>query len=487
MTGAIIPFGQPDDRLGKERVPPFDAEAEAALLGTILLNRTAYERVAETLKAEHFAVPLHAAIYEIMTELVDHGRPITAVALGVSLDLDDNYSRAGGKAYLAHLSGAAGLPMNLTEYARIIRDLFLKRQLIELHESGLVRAYAGAGPELTSGADMIEAAARSLDELATTGETNAVPEIAVQVEDAVEQFNKAYRGEGVLGYPTKLEDLDKMLVGKGFRPGLLYVLAARPAMGKTSLAVTLAENADGPVFFASLEMMSAEIHQRRIARAAGISFERMFEGEIGEPEAEKVNTEAMRLRLAPFYVDDTPGLTIGAIRRRAARQQRRMKGLKLIVVDHLGLIRPDQPRDNRTHQIEQITGDCKRLAKDMDVPVLLLSQLSRAVEQRDDKRPHMADLRDSGSIEQDADVVMMMYREEYYLQKETPAKRLGETDDKFAQREKEHFDRLDACRNVTEIGIEKQRNGRSGTVRLHFDPQTMTFHNIALRGHFDLV
>ncbi|MGQ0663202.1 MAG: replicative DNA helicase [Pseudomonadota bacterium] len=478
------------------RTMPHNFEAEMALLGAVLANNRAYERVAEFLRPEHFADASHGRIFEACGKLIGRGLLANSVTLKSYFEQDDSLAAIGGTPYLARLAGAVVTVVNAADYAKTIHDLHLRRQLIALGEDVVNRAYAY---DLETGAaQQIETAEQALFELATRGQIEGgFRAFGDAMAAAIEMAQAAYKRDShVTGVTTGLIDLDKKL--GGLHPSDLVVLAGRPSMGKTALATKIAFNAaaaykeqrspdgtleviDGAkVAFFSLEMSTEQLATRILSEESEIRSDKIRRGEVRSDDFPTFVAVATRLARLPLFIDDTPALTVAALRTRA-RRLKRTHSLGLVVIDYLQLIAPapgSRP-ENRVQEISAITRGLKALAKELNVPVLALSQLSRAVEQREDKRPQLADLRESGTIEQDADVVMFVYREQYYHERAEPAHRLNEKEADFASRYEEWQKRGSEIHNRAEVFIGKQRHGPIGAVQLYFDGNFTKFANAA--------
>ncbi len=483
------------------RTPPHNFEAEQALLGAILLNNRAFERVSEFLRPEHFADPTHGRIYAACGKLIERGQIANPVTLKTFFETDGGLAEIGGTAYLAQLANAVVSIINAEDYGKLIHDLHLRRELIDIGQILVNEAYE---PDLDRTAmDQIGGAEAKLYELATTGQTEGGFEaFGTVLVEAVRQAEAAHKRQGKLsGVPTGLVDMDKRL--GGLHPSDLLILAGRPSMGKTSLATNIAFNAaraykeevdalgnkvavDGAkVAFFSLEMSAEQLAARILAEQAEISSHKIRQGEMSNEEFERLVVAAQELHRLPLFIDDTPALSISAVRTRS-RRLKRQHGLGLIVVDYLQLLRGSGAHsENRVQEVSEITRGLKALAKELDVPVIALSQLSRAVEQREDKRPQLADLRESGSIEQDADVVMFVYREQYYLERAEPGRRPEESDEKFNERYAKWHERLIEVVNTAEVIVAKQRHGPVGTVRLSFQGEFTKFGNLITGDHYE--
>jgi replicative DNA helicase len=482
------------------RIPPYNTEAEQALLGAILISNTAFYRVSEFLQPEHFGNAVHGRIFAAIGKLLGRGQIANPVTLKNLFDQDGALTEIGGAQYLARLAGAAAAIINAEDYGRAVHDLYLRRELIALGEDVVNDAFR---QDLDDPArEQIERVEKKLFDLATAGETEGgFRAFGAALTNAILNAEAAFKRSGkTVGVATGFVDLDRKL--GGLHPSDLIVLAGRPSMGKTALATNIAFHAartyrpadpadfrkaaeDGAVVgFFSLEMSAEQLATRILAEESGVSSDRIRRGDISHEDFDKFVQASQRLSALKLFIDDTPALSVAALRTRA-RRLKRQQGLGLIVVDYLQLLRPSnqaRQQDNRVQEISEITRGLKALAKELDVPVLALSQLSRAVEQREDKRPMLADLRESGSIEQDADVVMFIFREEYYLSRE-PTRRPDEAESKFSERYQEWRERLEKVHGLGEIIVAKQRHGPIGSVKLRFDAETTKFDNYMASDH----
>jgi replicative DNA helicase len=477
------------------RTPPHNYEAEQALLGAVLMNNRAIEKVAEFLRPEHFADPVHGRIFEACLILSGRQQIANPVTLKSYLGGDQGLVDLGGDAYLARLAAAAATIIDAADYGRLIFDLHLRRELIALGEDIVNDAFDEV---LDADAKIqIEAGEQRLFDLATTGQANGgLQPFKLALQSAIEQAGAAHKREGRLsGVPTGLRDLDQKL--GGLHPSDLLILAGRPSMGKTALATNIAFNAaralrfettpgsgkavvDGAkVAFFSLEMSAEQLATRILAERAEIASHRIRQGELSHEEFERLVDAARELNSLPLFIDDTPALSVSAVRTRA-RRLKRTEGLGLVIIDYLQLLSGTTGKrpENRVQEISDITRGLKALAKDLDLPVLALSQLSRQVEQREDKRPQLSDLRESGSIEQDADVVMFVFREQYYLERSEPTQRADETPEKLNTRMSHWQKRCEEVWNTAEVIVAKQRHGPVGTVHLFFDGQFTKFADL---------
>ena len=471
---------------------PSNLEAEQALLGAILFDNAAYERIGDALKAPHFYEPFHQRLFAAMEEHIRKGQLAEPIVLVERFRRDPGFGELGGLRYLADLVDRAPPAANAADYARVIHDLALRRELIRL--GGDISAQANGDAE-SSAKEQIEQAEQQLYALAETGSSSTgFMNFADALRGAVEMAAEAYsRDGGLAGLSTGLIDLDKIL--GGLHPSDLVILAARPSMGKSSLAMNIAFHAarnyawepqvdgskktvnGGVVAFFSLEMSAEQLAMRLLAEVSGVPSDRVRKGEIDASEFGQVREAAIEIQDAPLYIDDTGGIPMAQLAARARRLKRTV-GLDLLVVDYLQLITAGSGKsDNRVQEVSLITQSLKALAKELSVPVVALSQLSRQVENREDKKPQLSDLRESGSIEQDADVVMFIYREAYYKSRTEP--REGTPEHLTWQEE------MDQIRHVAEVIIGKQRHGPIGNVKLHFNENITKFGNLAREGRFD--
>ncbi len=472
------------------RTAPHNIEAEQALLGAILVNNDAFYRVSDFLEPKHFFEPLHQTIYETASSLIRMGKVATPVTLKTFLPADADIGGLTVGQYLARLAAEATTIINAQDYGRTIYDLSLRRDLIHIGED-MVNVAFDAPVDFAPRAQ-IEDAERRLYELAESGRYDGgFQRFSQALTVAVDMAAKAFQRDGKLsGIATGLRDLDTKM--GGLQHSDLIILAGRPGMGKTSLATNIAYNVarayqgelqpdgtmkainGGVVGFFSCEMSGEQLATRIIAERTGIPSSNIRRGGITENDFEKIRDYSIELQSLPFYVDETGGLSISQLMARA-RRLKRQKGLDLIVVDYIQLLQGSAKRgENRVQEVTEITTSLKALAKELNVPIIALSQLSRQVESRDDKRPQLSDLRESGSSEQDADVVMFVYREEYYLGNKEP--RPG-----TPEHEKWQID-MGLAHGKAEVIIGKQRHGPTGTVDLHFEASVTRFGDLAPDG-----
>jgi replicative DNA helicase len=470
------------------RLPPQNDEAEIGLLGAILVNNRAYERVSEFLRPEHFSDALHGRIYAACATLIERGQHADPTTLKHFFDRDEALAQAGGARYLADLAAGAVTVINAEHYGKLIHDLHLRRELIALG-SEIVNSAFGADLEIDA-KTQIEIAEQHLYDLATTGEYDGGFKPFTQaMKGAIDLAQSAFQREGkIAGVATGFGGLD-ILLG-GLHKSDLIVLAGRPSMGKTALATNIAFNVARPrphdeeegrdkvVGFFSLEMSAEQLANRILAEHAEIASDSIRKGELNDNQFDTLVRASQDLERAKLFIDDSPALTVSALRTRA-RRLKRQHGLDLLVVDYLQLLQGSAAARNesRVQEISEITRGLKTLAKELDVPVLALSQLSRAVEQREDKRPQLADLRESGTIEQDADVVMFIFREEYYLGREAPTRRGTKNEEDYNRKLEDWSVILKAVEGKAEIIVAKQRHGPTDTVTLRFVARLTKFES----------
>jgi replicative DNA helicase len=472
---------------------PQNVEAEAALLGALMVDNRLVEDVQLKLRPDHFFEPLHGRIYEAILKLTDSNRVANPVTLRPLFESDENIKEVGGPAYLAQLTGSGAAVIGARDFAGQIYDLALLRALI------------GVGRDLVEGAldtsedvaplAQIERAESALYSVAEEGGAEGkAKSFSDATKEALEMAERALNSGGHLsGFTTGLESLNAKI--GGLHKSDLIIVAGRPGMGKSALGTNIAfaaakrfqqDQQDGiepeksagvAAALFSLEMSADQLATRILAEQSGISSENLRMGRISQQEFRSLARAAAELQSLPLYIDDTPGLTIAALRTRA-RRLKRQKGIGLIVVDYLQLLQGSgkgSAGDNRVQEISEISRGLKQLAKELDVPVIGLSQLSRAVEQREDKRPQLSDLRESGSIEQDADIVLFIYREDYYL----AAKQPSDDHPEFAAWQEQ----MARAYGRAEVIVAKQRHGATGKVQLRFDSRITKFSDAADEGY----
>jgi replicative DNA helicase len=477
----------PDAAAPSYRTAPHNIEAEQSLLGAILVNNDAFYRVSDFLEAKHLFEPIHQLIYETASSLIRAGKIATPVTLKTFVPADTDIGGMTVGQYLARLAAEATTIINAHDYGRTIYELALRRDLIRIGED-MVNVAFDAPVDFAPRAQ-IEDAERRLYELAESGRYDGgFQRFSQALTMAVDMAAAAYNRDGKLsGVSTGLRDLDTRM--GGLQRSDLIVLAGRPAMGKTALATNIAYNIaraysyelapdgthkttnGGIVGFFSCEMSADQLATRIIAERTGIPSNLIRRGGISEADFDKIRDHAIELQSLPFYVDETGGLSISQLTARA-RRLKRQKGLDMLVIDYIQLLQGSGRRsDNRVQEVTEITTSLKALAKELNVPVVALSQLSRQVESRDDKRPQLSDLRESGSIEQDADVVIFVYREEYYLKNKQPR----EGTEEFLAWQQD----MERAYGKAEVIIGKQRHGPTGTVELAFEGEYTRFSNLA--------
>ncbi|MEO1251053.1 MAG: replicative DNA helicase [Pseudomonadota bacterium] len=478
---------------GAEEKLPVNLEAEQAILGAILFDNEILIRASSFLKGEHFYDPVHRLIYDAAKTLIDGGRLASPVALDTYLSNSPGYGEAGGKKYLETLAANVPSTAGAIDYARIVFDLSVCRGLMEIGGTMLERAKTSKLDD-TPGRQL-EDAEQALYSLAETGKYGGgFKSFSRSLTDAIELAEAAFnRGGGLAGISSGFRDLDRQL--GGLHRSDLIILAGRPSMGKTALATNIALNAarkyrgekqpDGTVKTVegarvgmfSLEMSADQLATRILSEIAGVPSEKIRRGDIEQHEFDKIYHASRELERIPFHIEDTGGLSIAQVAARA-RRLKRQHGLDLLVIDYLQLLTgSNRANDGRVQEISEISQGLKTLAKELNVPIIAAAQLSRQVEQREDKRPQLSDLRESGSIEQDADVVMFVYREKYYLSRAEPS----ETSDKHAEWQA----KLDSVGDVAEVIIGKQRHGPIGKVELHFEEKFTKFSNLAFERRSD--
>lgn len=453
-----------------DRRPPFNLECEQALLGALLLNNQAAEYVPE-LTSEHFFDGLHGRMFAAMSDEMVRGRAFSPVTLAERFRTEIVRENLNGAQYLGRLAADATSIRNVRDYARTIIELAQRRTLIVVAEDLANRAFDPNDP--SSPADLIEHAERQLFHASTAGKSGQEVELSDAVRLAVDSANRARMdGGGMSGLPTGFIDLDHKLGGLG--AGDLVIIAGRPSMGKTALAMNIAGNVAETgdfVHFFSMEMSPEQLANRQLAEHSGVASDRLRRGDFTEIEMATVMKAAEKLSGLPCVIDRTGGISISALSAKARRMARKRKS-KLIVIDYLQLMSGSNGKGgNRVQDITEITTGLKALAGELQIPIIALSQLSRAVESRTDKRPMLSDLRESGSIEQDADVVMFVYRDEYYIERTKP----DETDPKFT----EWLQAMSRAKGKAEVILGKQRHGAVGIVEMAFDGPRTRFSDLA--------
>ncbi len=482
----IAPINSGQDEAGISDALPHNIEAEQQLLGAILTNNDIYDRVAAIIGPQHFFEPTHARIFEVAASRIAKNNLASPVTLKAFLEDDEGLKELGGAAYLVRLAGAAISGFAARDYAQMIYDLAIRRELIRLGRE--ISDKAAKVDIASEPKEQIVEAEQALYALGEQGQTDSgFQSFLKAVTDAVNVANAAYQRDGGLaGISTGLIDMDKKL--GGLHRSDLLILAGRPSMGKTSLATNIAYNIakayqkgsqhdgtegavnGGVVGFYSLEMSAEQLAARILSEASEVPSEQIRRGDMTEEEFRRFVEAAKQLEACPLYIDDTPALPISQLAARA-RRLKRTHGLDVLFIDYLQLVRPATAKDSRVNEVSEITQGLKAIAKELDIPVVALSQLSRQVESRDDKRPQLSDLRESGSIEQDADVVMFVYREEYYKEREKPG-------DHELDKMQVWMDEMETLRGKAEVIIGKQRHGPIGHIELSFEGQFTRFGNL---------
>ena len=464
---------------------PYDVDIEQALLGAILIDNYSLERVSALLKPEHFYDPLHQRLFEAVERMWARGHAVSPLTLKAAMDQDAGLVEVGGQAYLVSLARAAPALPNVKDYARILADLAMRRELIHIGEDIVNTAYEA--PLDVAPAAQIDEAEKALYRVAERSRFGEGPRgFDMALAEAVHSAEQAMaRGGHISGVPTGFNDLDSLL--GGLNASDLIIVAGRPGMGKSALATNMAfhaarlwakDQADGaepkrgsPVLLFSLEMAASQLSARILSEQTEIEMRKIRTGRFSDSEWDRFVQTAQVLSDLPLFIDDTGGISIAQIAARA-RRMKREKQIGLIVIDYLQLVEPSSRRfENRVQEITDVTKGLKALAKELSVPVMALAQLSRGVDNRDDKRPVLSDLRESGSIEQDADVVMFIFREEYYLKSREPDAGTSEHADWLEKMERVH--------NRAEVLVEKHRHGPTNKVELFFDERFTRFSNLA--------
>ena len=462
-----------------ERQMPCNIEAEQALIGSILVSNEIYDEITTIIDSQKFWDPIHVKIYETIEKLIAKGLLANPITLKNYFDSSEGLKELGGQEYLIKITKFSTTSVKqVMDYANIIHEMHVRRELIKISETVLAEA-STANEVSSNGEELIQNAEKSLFDLAERGHFNqSFMKFEKALTQTIDMAKKAFKNEeGIVGVPSGLTELDSRLGGMHKQD--LIIIAGRPSMGKTALATNIAFHAakniqkkdlKSSVAFFSLEMSSEQLSTRILSEQSRIKSNDIRRGKVTENEMEKFIETSKNIHDLPLYIDETPAITISAISNRS-RRIKRLFGLDLIVVDYIQLMRSGTKKyDGRVQEISEITQGLKALAKELDVPVLALSQLSRAVEQRDDKKPQLADLRESGSIEQDADVVMFVYREAYYLERKEPT--LGSIEHAEWQQKMEEVSRL------ADIMIGKQRHGPTGNVKVEFEAMYTKFKDL---------
>jgi replicative DNA helicase len=452
-----------DDSLASLKLPPHSVEAEQSVLGGLLLENDALDKIADILTANDFYRHDHRVIYEHISRLIEHSKPADIVTLAEALESTAQLAGVGGIAYLGALAQNVPGSANIRRYAEIVRERAVMRKLVEVG-SGI--ADSAFSPQGKDAAQLLDEAEAKIFEIAEGGSRSAqgfidIKTILPQVADRIDQLFQRDNPSDVTGIPTGFTDLDSMT--SGLQPGDLVIVAGRPSMGKTAFSLNIAENValdtGLPVAVFSMEMAATQLAMRMIGSVGRLDQHKMRTGRLEDEDWVRLTTALGKLNDAPLFIDESAGLNALEVRARARRLHRQCGKLGLIVLDYLQLMSATRTGENRATEISEISRSLKALAKELDVPVVALSQLNRGLEQRPNKRPVMSDLRESGAIEQDADVILFIYRDEVYN---------PDSQDK----------------GTAEIIIGKQRNGPIGTVRLTFLGEHTRFENFASTGGY---
>ena len=448
---------------------PSNIEAEQALIGSVLVNNDIIDEISSIISSSTFYDPAHTKIYEVIETLNNKGMIANPITLKNFFEKDNMLDEVGGTEYLVKLTRFSSSTKQAVDYAKIIHEMFLRRELVLISDK-LSTDTLNANDQEQNAEDIIESAEKSLFDLAERGSfSQSYIKFNKAIDQTIQMATMAMQSDqGIVGIPTGLTDLDEKL--GGLHKSDLIILAGRPSMGKTALATNIAYNAShhilkrqekSSVAFFSLEMSSEQLSTRILSEQAKIRSDDIRRGKVNEEEINRYIETSRNIYNLPLFIDETPAITIATLSNRA-RRMKRLFGLSLIVVDYIQLMRSSSNKnDGRVQEISEITQGLKALAKELSVPVLALSQLSRAVEQRDDKQPQLADLRESGSIEQDADVVMFVYREAYYLERKQP--KLGSIE------HAEWQSKMNDVNGLADIILGKQRHGPTGVVKVEFE------------------
>jgi replicative DNA helicase len=452
------PVAREDAQLVALKVPPHSVEAEQSLIGALLLDNQAFDKVADVVTAEDFYRDDHRRIFRHVSRLIEHNRPADMVTVAESIEASEDKDKTGGAAYLASLAQSVPSALNIRRYAELVRERAVQRTLAQVATEIAESALAPNGKEVGL---MLDEAESKIFQIAETGARNklGLQEIKPVLAKVFEKIDHLYHRDNpsdITGVPTGYTKIDEMT--SGLQGGDLIIVAGRPSMGKTALALNFAQfiavDNGLPVAIFSMEMSSTQLAQRMLGSIARVDQHKMRTGRLNDNEWSTLSDAMGKLHETPIYIDETGALTALEVRARARRLKRQYSKLGLIVIDYLQLMSASTQGENRATEISEISRSLKAMAKELDVPVVALSQLNRALEQRPNKRPQMADLRESGAIEQDADVILAIYRDEVY-NPETPDK------------------------GTAEVIILKQRNGPIGTVKLTFLGQFTRFENYA--------
>jgi replicative DNA helicase len=452
-----------DPQVGQLKLPPHSVEAEQAVLGGLLLENSAWDRIGDVVSEDDFYRADHRLVWHHITRLIETSRPADVLTVAESLERSGDLDKAGGLAYVALLAENTPSAANIRRYAEIVRERSIMRQLVEVGSAIADSAYNPTGREAAQLLDEAEARVFEIAEAGSRGKQGfqAIPGLLTQVVERIDMLYNRDNPNDVTGVPTGYTDLDEMT--SGMQPGDLVIVAGRPSMGKTALSLNIAENvaldAGLPVAVFSMEMAATQLVLRLLGSVGRLDQHKLRTGRLLDEDWQRLTQSVGRLNEAPIHIDETPALTALEVRARSRRLHRQYGKLGLIVIDYLQLMSASSQGENRATEISEISRALKALAKELDTPVIALSQLNRSLEQRPNKRPVMSDLRESGAIEQDADVILFIYRDEVY-NPDSPDK------------------------GTAEVIIGKQRNGPIGTVRLTFRGENTRFENFANPGRY---
>ena len=483
-----------------EKFQNFDAEI--AVIGCLLWDNKSYEKIADFLIEDHFIDLNNKNIFKTIKRLLDKNILVTPITLKNYLEENDKDS-FDNYTYLNQIKDSAPSTQNAYQYARLLYDLHIKRSLIGIGKNIIQDTISNE--EDLEGINLIENAENDLYNLSQTGSSDRKYSLfGESLKKAIDLIDQSFKREGkIAGLPSGLKDLDKKL--GGFHNSDLIIIAGRPSMGKTALGTNIAFNAakkfkekedefgnkttidGGKIAFFSLEMSSEQLATRVLAEQSKISGDKMRKAELNKEDFKKIAKVSSELENLNLVIDDNPILTIPSLRARA-RRLKRLYDIDMIIIDYLQLMSGSQNvrNDGRVQEISEITRGLKAIAKELNIPIIALSQLSRQVEQREDKRPQLADLRESGTIEQDSDVVMFIFRESYYLERMEPIKKPDEQNDRYNERHQRWRELCESRYNIAEIIIAKQRHGPIGTIKTHFDPNFTKFSDLT-RTEYDNV
>jgi len=484
-----------------EKFQNFDAEI--AVIGCLLWDNKSYEKIADFLIEDHFIDLNNKNIFKTIKRLLDKNILVTPITLKNYLEENDKDS-FDNYTYLNQIKDSAPSTQNAYQYARLLYDLHIKRSLIGIGKNIIQDTISNE--EDLEGINLIENAENDLYNLSQTGSSDRKYSLfGESLKKAIDVIDQSFKREGkIAGLPSGLKDLDKKL--GGFHNSDLIIIAGRPSMGKTALGTNIAFNAakkfkekedefgnkttidGGKIAFFSLEMSSEQLATRVLAEQSKISGDKMRKAELNKEDFKKIAKVSSELENLNLVIDDNPILTISSLRARA-RRLRRLYDIDMIIIDYLQLMSGSQnvKNDGRVQEISEITRGLKAIAKELNIPIIALSQLSRQVEQREDKRPQLADLRESGTIEQDSDVVMFIFRESYYLERMEPIKKPDEQNDRYNERHQRWRELCESRYNIADIIIAKQRHGPTGAIKTHFDPNFTKFSDLTITEYDNII